>query len=262
MPYRPESDLKTNIQGSDSSAPNLGVTEVGVALRALGPVIVPALANQVAAFIVDAIRSGIFPLGSVLPAERVLAEELEVSRKIVRDALEILRVNGIIEVTRGRFGGSTVVSLDGVSQLLREIYDGKVETLRDLHQVRRVIEREACISASRHLDDQKYSQLLGILQAADQVFENFLLYQEYTVQFHIRVGLFTGNPILASVLRSIANQISIAGQSTEILKQRSTLEHNQTILYALLNSMHQRDEPLISRLVDEHIDLILARLDH
>ena len=262
MPYGPESDLKTNIQGSDSKALNLGVTEVGVALRALGPVIVPALANQVAAFIVDAIRSGIFPLGSVLPAERVLAEELAVSRKIVRDALEILRVNGIIEVTRGRFGGSTVVSLDGVSQLLGEIYDGKVETLRDLHQVRRVIEREACLSASRQLDDQKYRQLLDILQAADQVFENFLLYQEYTVQFHIRVGLFTGNPILASIVRSIANQISIAGQSTEAIRQRATMVQNQSILYTLLNAMRQRDEPLISRLVDEHIDLILTRLDH
>lgn len=261
MPYISESDLSTNIQVSGSNALNLGVTEVGVALRALGPVIVPALANQVAAFIVDAIRSGIFPLGSLLPAERVLAEELNVSRKVVRDALEVLRDYGIIDVTRGRFGGSTVVSLDGVSSLLRQIYDGKVEALRDLHQVRRVIEREACLSASRHLDDNKYIQLLNILQAADHAFENFLLYQEYTVQFHIRVGLFSSNPILASIVRSIANQISIAGQSTEAIRQRATMEQNQSILYALLNGMRDRDEALITRLVDDHIDLILTGLD-
>lgn len=260
MPYRPESDLKAIIDGLENSETNPAIADVGAALRALGPVIVPALANQVAAFIVDAIRSGIFPLGSLLPAERVLAEGLNVSRKVVRDALEVLRGYGIIEVTRGRFGGSTVVSLDGVSSLLREIYDGKVETLRDLHQVRRVLEREACVSAARHLTDDNYANLVEILDKAEQAFGNFLLYQEYTVQFHVRVGLYSLNPILAGMVRAVANQISIAGQSTPSINDMSMIVENQSILRDLLAAMRNQDFARIEVIVDRHIDLILSRL--
>src|SRR5690606_37103766 len=106
--------------------------------RSLGALSVPSLANQVAALMIDAIRSGIFALGSTLPNERDLAGSIGVSRKLLRDALEALKAHGVIEAVRGRSGGNVVISLRGVSPLLREIYDGRRDALMDLHQVRRI----------------------------------------------------------------------------------------------------------------------------
>src|SRR4051812_43106929 len=57
-----------------------------------------------------AIRLGVYPRGTTLPAERDLAERLHVSRATLREAMAALRQAGLVETTRGR-GGGTVVTL-------------------------------------------------------------------------------------------------------------------------------------------------------
>ena len=55
-----------------------------------------------------AIRLGVYPVGSTLPAERELAERLAVSRATLREAMAALRQAGLVETTRGRGGGTVV----------------------------------------------------------------------------------------------------------------------------------------------------------
>ena len=57
-----------------------------------------------------AIRLGVYPRGTTLPAERDLADRLQVSRATLREAMAALREAGLVETTRGR-GGGTVVTL-------------------------------------------------------------------------------------------------------------------------------------------------------
>ena len=47
-----------------------------------------------------AIRLGVYPRGSTLPAERELAELLHVSRATLREAMAALRQAGLVETTR------------------------------------------------------------------------------------------------------------------------------------------------------------------
>src|ERR1700754_4625872 len=55
-----------------------------------------------------AIRLGVYPRGTTLPAERELAERLQVSRATLREAMAALRQAGLVETTRGRGGGTVV----------------------------------------------------------------------------------------------------------------------------------------------------------
>src|SRR6478609_11378520 len=57
-----------------------------------------------------AIRLGVYPQGTTLPAERDLAARLAVSRATLREAMAALRQAGLVETTRGR-GGGTVVTM-------------------------------------------------------------------------------------------------------------------------------------------------------
>src|SRR3954454_6028492 len=57
-----------------------------------------------------AIRLGVYPRGTTLPAERELAERLRVSRATLREAMAALRQAGLVGTARGRCGG-TVVTL-------------------------------------------------------------------------------------------------------------------------------------------------------
>src|ERR1700752_966796 len=59
------------------------------------------LYRQIAALISERIEKGAFPVGSLLPSERDLAEQLGVSRTSVREALIALEVNGKVSIRVG-----------------------------------------------------------------------------------------------------------------------------------------------------------------
>src|SRR5476651_2185817 len=59
------------------------------------------LYRQIAALIGDRIDAGVFPVGSLLPAERELAQQLGVSRTSVREALIALEVGGKVSIRVG-----------------------------------------------------------------------------------------------------------------------------------------------------------------
>src|ERR1700733_10458832 len=59
------------------------------------------LYRQIAALISDRIDEGLFPVGSLLPAERDLSEQLGVSRTSVREALIALEVSGKVSIRVG-----------------------------------------------------------------------------------------------------------------------------------------------------------------
>src|SRR5918999_3304255 len=65
----------------------------------------------------DVIRSGRVGEGELLPGERALAEQMQVSRPTVRAAVQELVDVGVLEVTSGRSGGGRVVSVWGPPEL-------------------------------------------------------------------------------------------------------------------------------------------------
>jgi DNA-binding FadR family transcriptional regulator len=58
--------------------------------------------------ILQLVRLGLVPDGGRLPAERELAERLQVSRVTLREALKVLQDEGLLETRRGRYGGAFV----------------------------------------------------------------------------------------------------------------------------------------------------------
>ena len=57
--------------------------------------------DEVLAVLVDAMRGGLYDIGDLLPPERDLAERLNVSRTVLREAIDALRSEGIVTVRRG-----------------------------------------------------------------------------------------------------------------------------------------------------------------
>src|SRR5687767_14011293 len=93
-------------------APDSGMHDSAPALRSLArdgdrgltafsPITLRKASDEVLAVLVDAIRGGLYEIGDALPPERDLAERLNVSRKVLRDAIDELRQAGIVTVRRG-----------------------------------------------------------------------------------------------------------------------------------------------------------------
>jgi len=54
------------------------------------------LYQQLASDLKSRIETGIYPVGDKLPAERLIAEEMNVSRTVVREAIIMLEVEGYV----------------------------------------------------------------------------------------------------------------------------------------------------------------------
>ncbi|MBV9832650.1 MAG: FadR family transcriptional regulator, partial [Marmoricola sp.] len=82
----------------------------------------------------DAIALGLLPDGSQLPGEMDLASTLGVSTVTLREALAVLRADGLLETRRGRGGGSFVRLPSGGADALtrRRLRELSVMELRDL----------------------------------------------------------------------------------------------------------------------------------
>ena len=83
-----------------------------------------------------------------------MAEELGISRTTLREAVRILAANGVVEIQRGR---GTYVRKD-----LKLDEKGALSTLgciktdiRDLYEVRLIVEPEAAFLAAQRADDEE-----------------------------------------------------------------------------------------------------------
>lgn len=77
--------------------------------------------------LVDAIVNGKYPVGSALPPETELCEQLEASRHTIREALRILELNGLIARRQGS-GSEVIASTPPVH------YRQTVDSIEDLMQ--------------------------------------------------------------------------------------------------------------------------------
>lgn len=98
------------------------------------------LYHQVVAAVCDMIRQGQLQPGQRLPPERELAEQLQVGRSSLREALRALEISGIVESRQG--GGTFVCEFfeDGVISPLSLVLEASDDLIGDLWEMRIMIE--------------------------------------------------------------------------------------------------------------------------
>jgi DNA-binding FadR family transcriptional regulator len=107
--------------------------------------------DAVVARISAAIGLGVMADGEQLPSEIDLATQLGVSTMTLREALAVLREQGLVETKRGRGGGSFVrASADAVNtRSLARLHELTVEELRELGDEHFAIAGAAAVLAAR-----------------------------------------------------------------------------------------------------------------
>lgn len=129
-----------------------------VILQPTGGNVFEATVGQLA----TAIRLGVFADGEQLPPERELADQLQVSRVTLREAIAALRDADLVQTTRGR-GGGTVVTYTGPTPPTTT-GTTSVAQLTDVLSFRRIVEPGAAeLAATRPLDGPQRAWLAQVL---------------------------------------------------------------------------------------------------
>lgn len=192
--------------------------------------------DRVAAALLEMIRDGRFSLGDRLPTETELADELEVSRSAVREAVQSLSFAGVLRV---RQGGGTFVTDLGPARLLRSArlaFDlSGPDTLAEVYAVRRILEPAAAARAASAVTADDLVEIAAHLDAMRSSVdpEEFV---RHDIAFHDRIAASAGNETLRALLTTLRSQAALGyirrARTEERAGAESIIEH-EAILAAL-----------------------------
>lgn len=177
--------------------------------------------------------------GDQLPPERQLAEQLQVSRASVREALRSLELLGIVET---RAGGGTFVRQAQPDDLARPLTSliSRGHTVADVIDVRGLLEPAIAERAARKIQPAEISELRDILAAQERKVAAGEPYAEEDTRFHELIGQAARNELLVTVVGVIWDVLRASREEWLQNEKRAqaSLEAHRRILAAL-----QRHDP-------------------
>jgi GntR family transcriptional repressor for pyruvate dehydrogenase complex len=220
-------------------------------LSAFKPVRLRKAADEVLAALIDAIRGGLYKQGDLLPRERDLAEQLEVSRTVVRAAIDTLRQAGVLSVRRGRRGGTQVASTNGLVDVLRNMGGQVISDLRSILEARRMLEVAAALLAARRMKKEDLVELETLVELLPDMLGDPEAFYEADIRFHLAIAKRSGSEVIADYLGDVFTRLAqIRAQYPYAHVTLIDALENQRIL---LNALRSRDEAQILAAVDDHL---------
>jgi DNA-binding FadR family transcriptional regulator len=171
-------------------------------LETFAPVQRDRVSVQIVQQIAAGIKSGEFPPGTALPPERELAQQLEVSRASLREALTALQLLGLIETKPGQ--GSYTCGTEGLDSAYEQLTANEADVEPYLIvQARKTIEPPIAALAAEHRSATDLKHMADILQLLDVDLESAHAFGEQGRRFHLAIAEATGNPVLVRTMSII-----------------------------------------------------------
>lgn len=197
----------------------------------------------------ERILTGEFDVGSWLPAERKLAEDMGVSRTVMREAMRHLQSEGMIRIQHGK-GVLVVNEAHGsFSKAINRIIPDDVSRLRQLVEARLIVEPEVAALAAIRATRSRRNALREIQESFACV-EDAELGVELDMAFHSEIALAAGNSVILVMLEACA-QISRKSRLLTLSAYPVTtaIEHHRGILEAIVDG----NERLARRRMKRHV---------
>jgi GntR family transcriptional regulator, transcriptional repressor for pyruvate dehydrogenase complex len=221
-----------------------------------------SLSDSVFERIQRAIKSGAYGVDERLPTEHTLASEFQVSRPVVRDALQRLRAQGLIYSRRG--AGSFVRD-----QGLREpLGFGQMQNLSDLqhcYDFRLTLEPEAAAMAALRRTDTLLKDIKTALDLLRDATNRHAHRVDADFMFHVGIAKASENPYFATAMQALGEHIAV-GMRFHGLSLRSMsggLQHVFVEHTAVFEAIRDRNPESARTLMKEHLqgsrDRLFAR---
>lgn len=206
-----------------------------------------------------AIRLGVYPHGTALPAERELAEQLGVSRATLREAIAALRSAGLVETTRGR-GGGTVVRRGPARRTAaaRAAIRGRHADLLDSLRFRGIVEPgAAALAAGRDLDRATRALLSDSLAAVSEAPAG-PVHRQCDSRLHLAIAAASGSARTMAAVTEVQGALDEMLHAIPVLSvniAHSTAQHRAIVAAILAGNARKA-----SRVMAEHCEDTAALL--
>lgn len=167
-----------------------------------------ALAKQLTRWLKDSsLREGDY-----LPPEFELMEQLGASRASLREAVKILESERVLHIDRGRGTRMLPVTdwniLDPDVWFLAMSVGDSVGLIRELVEVRKILEPRAAYLAASHASGAEIEQLGALVDLMERCLEDIPAYNRYDSRFHVTLAQCGHNRLLAQLVVALEEVIA------------------------------------------------------
>lgn len=216
------------------------------------------LVDKVEARLVELLQQRKLKVGDVIPKEVELAELLCVSRTVIREALLRFRVMGLIESKRKK--GSVITSPDifGVLSKSMNPYILDQDTLKELFELRLVLEIGMADFIFQHINAEDIQQLKEIVSKEPDIADNYVFSIKHEIAFHSKLYEITGNQSLKNfqkLLLPLFDYVHHSGLLKIPVNNRRFVSHK-----GLVDLLENGSPELFRNAMRNHLENHFARL--
>lgn len=213
------------------------------------------LYKELARKIIDELALGRFKIGDRLPAERELAEQYNVSRPTVREAVIALAVQGMVEVRIG--SGTYVLRLPGKGDI-----PGFNISAFELTEARLLFEGEAAALAATQITDE---EVVAIGRLVDDIARENLEpkgTEKADREFHLAIARATRNGAIFDAIEHLWNLRENSPESA-LLHEKARVANIKPVVEehtAVLNALRDRNPAAARAAMRTHLTAVLDSL--
>lgn len=197
----------------------------------------------------ERIEGGLYPVGSLLPAQRQLSEELAISRASLREALSTLEALGMLTIRAGK--GVYVTSAEASSAYPWRF--AEQSSPPDTYQMRYALEGFVARMAALAIGDSDLAWLEQNLDALHEALACDELDEaaQLDFDFHMRIVSIAGNAAIESILRSSADIMKESQRMPFYRRELVLSTHYEHGL--IVAALKARDSAAAGEAIERHI---------
>lgn len=219
------------------------------------------LASQLAQRLKERILTGIYKTDSALPSEKTLAEEFEVSRPVVREAIRELSGAGFVSLTDNV--GAVVRPTD--PKILHQFFTRALHfdssSWQEIMTVRSVLEAKSVALATRNRTDEDIEVLKDILVDMNRSIDTIDEFSRLDVRFHWEIGRMSGNRLILYLISAIQEALIVMIKSLRRQLPPESFRLMSTLHQSVVEAIESGDEDEAVAAMNTHFEESLGRLN-
>ncbi|MEO6716123.1 MAG: FadR/GntR family transcriptional regulator [Novosphingobium sp.] len=213
------------------------------------------LYQDLARKLIAELAGGNYPVGSRLPAERELAQQYNVSRPTVREAVIAMEVQGLVEVRVG--SGAYVVRLPGKGDI-----PGFNITAFELTEARLLFEGEAAALAATQITDEEVAEIAALVHEIARENQDPWGTDKADRAFHLAIARATRNHAVYETIVRFWDLRYTSPEAALLLKKARTANVKPVVEEhrAVLEALRARDAAAARVAMRTHLSAVLDSL--
>ncbi len=183
--------------------------------------------------IISLMEKGELKPGDKLPAENIFAEQLGVSRGILREALTILQFQGFI--SRKPKDGTYIRELEDYERASTSVIDSlKNATYMDLIELREALELRTVELAVERGKDSDIQAIVDYINSVNPEDKNYSIID---YNFHSKIAELSKNLLLSNFIESYYDLIRELGEKSnkDIERRQEIIKEHKALITAIAN---------------------------